>query len=151
MLGLPLMVAVIGGDTYLFRPLVDLYRRAGQQAGHAPEKLKLGLHSLGYVGNTTQEALDAFYPGYAEGMTKIGKERGWAPMTRERFEAQVGEDGALVVGSAEEVAEKILHHSEALGGIDRFTFQMDTAALSHETLMQSIELIGKKVAPLVNA
>jgi len=150
MLGLPLMVAVIGGETYRFRPLVDLYRRAGQQAGHAPEKLKVGLHSLGYVANTTQEAKDAFYPGYAEGMTKIGKERGWAPMTRERFEAQVGEDGALVVGSAEEVAEKILHHSEALGGIERFTFQMDTAALSHETLMQSIELIGKKVSPLVN-
>jgi probable LLM family oxidoreductase len=150
MLGLPLMIAVIGGETYRFRPLVDLYRRAGQQAGHTPEKLKVGLHSLGYVANTTQEAKDAFYPGYAEGMTKIGKERGWAPMTRERFEAQVGEDGALVVGSAEEVAEKILHHSEALGGIDRFTFQMDTAALSHETLIQSIELIGKKVAPLVN-
>jgi probable LLM family oxidoreductase len=150
MLGLPLMVAVIGGETYRFRPLVDLYRKAGRQAGHAPEKLKVGLHSLGYVGSTTQEAVDAFYPGYAEGMTKIGKERGWPPMTRARFEAQIGTDGALVVGSPEEVAKKILNHSEALGGISRFTFQMDSAALPHETLMKSIELIGTKVSPIVN-
>jgi probable LLM family oxidoreductase len=149
-LGLPLMVAVIGGETHQFRPLVDLYREAGKKAGYLPEQLKVGLHSLGYVANTSKEALDDFYPGYAESMTKVGKERGWPPMTRNRFEAQTGPKGALLVGSAEEVAEKIIRHSEALGGISRLTFQMDTAEVSHEKLMQSIELIGTRVKPLVN-
>lgn len=151
MLGLPLMVAIIGGETHRFRPLIDLYRQAGKQAGHAPEKLKVGLHSLGYVGHTTEEALNDYYPGYAETFTRIGKERGWPPVTRQRFESQTGPLGALLVGSADEIAERILRHSEALGGISRLTFQMDNADLSHEKLLQSIELIGKKVAPLVRA
>jgi alkanesulfonate monooxygenase SsuD/methylene tetrahydromethanopterin reductase-like flavin-dependent oxidoreductase (luciferase family) len=149
-LGLPLMVAIIGGETHNFRPLIDLYREAGKKAGHLPEQLKVGMHSLGYVAKTTKEALDDFYPGYAEAMTKIGKERGWAPMTRARFESQLGPKGALLVGSPEEVAEKILRHSEALGGISRLTFQMDTAELPHEKLIQSIELIGAYIKPLIN-
>lgn len=149
-LGLPLMVAIIGGETHRFRPLVDLYREAGKKAGHAPEQLKVGLHSLGYVGNTNEEAIEDFYPGYAAGMTNIGKERGWPPMTRGRFEAQAGKTGALLVGGPQEVAAKILHHAEALGGITRVTFQMDSANLSHEKLMESIDLIGNKVKSLVN-
>ncbi len=149
-LGLPLMVAVIGGETHRFRPLVDLYREAGRKAGFPPEQLKVGMHSLGYVANTTEEALADFYPGYAEAMTRVGKERGWPPMTRDRFESQVGQHGALLVGGAEEVAEKILRHSEALGGLARLTFQMDTAELPHEKLMQAIEFIGGRVKPLVN-
>jgi probable LLM family oxidoreductase len=149
-LGLPLMVAIIGGETHHFRPLVDLYWEAGKKAGHPLEQLKVGMHSLGYVASTTKEALDDFYPGYAEAMTKIGKERGWAPMTRARFEAQLGPKGALLVGSPEEVAEKILRHSESLGGITRLTFQMDTAELPHKKLMQAIELIGTRIKPLVN-
>ncbi len=149
-LGLPLMVAVIGGETHQFRPLVDLYREAGHRAGHSPDKLKVGLHSMGYVSADTKSALDEFYPGYAQAMTNIGKERGWAPMTRARFDAQTGPKGALVIGGAEEVAEKILRHSEALGGITRFTFQMDGAEFPHATLMKAIELIGMKVSPLVN-
>jgi len=148
-LGLPLMVAIIGGETHRFRPLVDLYREAGKKAGYSPEQLKVGMHSLGYVANTTQEALDDFYPGYAEAMTKVGKERGWPPMTRGRFEAQVGPQGALLVGSVEEVAEKILRHADSLGGISRLTFQMDTAEVPHEKLMKSIELIGTRLKPLV--
>ena len=148
-LGLPLMVAIIGGDKHRFRPLVDLYREAGKKAGHLPEQLKVGMHSLGYVANTTQQALDEFYPGYVTAMTKIGRERGWPPMTRTRFEAQIGPEGALIVGSAEEVAEKIIRHSEALGGISRITFQMDTADVPHEKLMQAIELIGTRVKPLI--
>ena len=148
-LGLPLMVAVIGGETHQFRPLVDLYREAGRRAGHAPDKLTVGLHSLGYVAPTTQEARDDFYTGYAKAMDRIGRERGWSPMTRGRFEAQLGPRGALLVGSPEEVSEKILRHSESLGGISRLTFQMDTAELPHEKLLQAIELIGKKVKPLV--
>jgi probable LLM family oxidoreductase len=148
-LGLPLMVAIIGGDTHRFRPLVDLYREAGKRAGYPPEQLKVGMHSLGYVADTTKQALDEFYPGYAAAMTKIGKERGWPPVTRARFESQIGPEGALIVGSAEEVAEKILRHSEALGGISRITFQMDTADVPHEKLMQAIKLIGTRVKPLI--
>lgn len=149
-LGLPLMVAIIGGDTHRFRPLVDLYRQAGKEAGHSPDVLKVGLHSLGYVGNTTEEAVADYYPGYAETFTRIGRERGWPPVTRERFEAQRGPLGAFLVGSPEEVAQKIIRHSEALGGISRVTFQMDNAGLSHEKLLQAIQLIGAKVAPIVN-
>lgn len=150
MLGLPLMVAIIGGETHHFRPLVDLYREAGKKAGHSPEKLTVGIHSLGYVAKTNGEAIDDFYTGYAESMNKIGKERGWPPMTKARFEAQAGATGALLVGSVEDVAEKILRHSEALGGISRLTFQMDTAGVSHEKLMRSIGLIGAGIKPLLN-
>jgi alkanesulfonate monooxygenase SsuD/methylene tetrahydromethanopterin reductase-like flavin-dependent oxidoreductase (luciferase family) len=149
-LGLPLMVAVIGGETHRFRPLVDLYREAGKRAGHAPEKLKVGLHSLGYIAETSEKAVHDFYPGYAETFTKIGKERGWPPTTRGHFEAQNGERGALLVGGPEEIAQKILRHSEALGGISRITFQMDSALLSHQQLLNAIELLGTKVAPIVN-
>jgi probable LLM family oxidoreductase len=148
-LGLPLMVAIIGGETRSFRPLIDLYREAGIKAGHTPEKLKVGLHSLGYVANTMEEAVNDFYPGYAESMTEIGKERGWPPMTRARFDPQMGANGALIIGSPEVVAEKIIRHAEALGGISRLTFQMDSAGLPHDKLMNAIELIGSKVAPLV--
>lgn len=150
MLGLPLMVAIIGGDTHRFRPLVDLYRQAGKKAGHSPEKLKVGLHSLGYVASTTEQAVADYYPGYAEMFTRIGKERGWAPVTKAGFEAQRGPLGAFLVGSAEEVAEKIIRHSNALGGLSRVSFQMDNAGLSHAKLMEAIQLIGLKVSPLVN-
>lgn len=149
MLGLPLMVAIIGGDTHRFRPLVDLYREAGERAGHPSERLKVGLHSLGYVANTMQEVIDDYYPGYAEMFTRIGKERGWAPIRREHFDDQMGPRGSMLIGNPEEVAAKILLHSQALGGIDRVTFQMDNAGLSHEKLMNSIELIGKYVSPIV--
>lgn len=150
-LGLPLMVAVIGGDTHRFRPLVDLYREAGRKAGHAPEKLKVGLHSLGYVAEDLDTAVEEYFPGYAEMFTRIGKERGWPPVTKAHFNSQIGPLGAFLVGSPEEVAAKILRHSEALGGISRVTFQMDNAGLSHEKLLKAIELIGTKVSPLVNA
>jgi probable LLM family oxidoreductase len=148
-LGLPLMVAIIGGETHRFRPLIDLYKEAGIKAGHSAEQLKVGLHSLGYVANTTEEAVETYYPGYAAMFTKIGRERGFAPVTRAGFNAQAGPLGALVVGSPEEVAEKIIRHSKALGGISRFTFQMD-AGMPHEKLKQAIELIGKRVSSLVN-
>jgi probable LLM family oxidoreductase len=148
-LGLPLMVAIIGGETHRFRPLVDLYREAGKRAGFAPEQLKVGLHSLAYVAETTEKAVEEFYPGYAASMTEVGRERGWPPMTRGRFEAQNGPTGALLVGGPEEVAEKILRHAEALGGISRVTLQMDSAELTHGKLMESIQLIGQRVKPLI--
>jgi probable LLM family oxidoreductase len=146
-LGLPLMVAIIGGHTHRFRSLVDLYREAGRRAGHSSDRLKVGVHSLGYVAATTQQAADDFFPGYARAFTDIGKERGWRPVTRADFDAQRGPQGALLVGSPEEVTEKILRHSEALGGVSRFTFQMNAASLPHEKLMQAIELLGTQVAP----
>ena len=148
-LGLPLMVAIIGGDTERFRPLVDLYRNAGREAGFAPEELKVGIHSLGYVADTTEQAAEEYYPGYKETFTRLGRERGWPPVTRPGFDAQRGSKGAYLIGSPEVVAEKIIRHSEALGGVSRFTFQMDNAGLSHEQLMSAIELIGQKVKPLV--
>ncbi len=148
-LGLPLMVAIIGGETHRFRPLIDLYRKAGEKAGHATEQLKVGLHSLGYVAATTSKAVADYYPGYAQTFTRIGKERGWAPVTKEGFEAQRGPRGAFLVGSPDEVGEKILRHSEALGGISRVCFQMDNAGMPHELLMEAIELIGHKIKPMI--
>jgi alkanesulfonate monooxygenase SsuD/methylene tetrahydromethanopterin reductase-like flavin-dependent oxidoreductase (luciferase family) len=148
-LGLPLMVAIIGGDTHRFRPLVDLYRKAGQQAGYAPEQLVVGLHSLGYVAETTREAVEETYPGYARTFNKRALERGGPPVTRAVFDAQLGPLGALLVGTPEEVAAKILRHSKALGGISRVTFQLDIATLPHAKLMQAINLLGTRVAPLL--
>ena len=149
-LGLPLMVAVIGGETARFRPLVDLYREAGHRAGFAPEQLKVGLHSPGYVATSDADAFADYYPGYAELWTKMGRERGWPPVTRAQFDAAAAPKGVLVVGGPKQVAAKLLRHSEALGGVDRFTFQMDNAGLSHEQLLQSIKIIGTEVIPLVN-
>lgn len=147
LLGLPLMVAVIGGETHRFRRAVDLYRAAGAQAGHSPEKLKVGLHSLGYVAPSREEAVNDYFPGYAKTFTRIGRERGWPPVSRERFDAQNGPTGALLVGDPDEVGEKILRHAEALGGVDRVTFQMDNAELPREKLLRSIELIGECIRP----
>jgi probable LLM family oxidoreductase len=148
-LGLPLMVAIIGGETRRFRPLVDLYRETGKRAGFKPEQLKVGVHALGYVATTTKAAVDDFFPGYAQAFTKVGKERGWPPVTRAHFDTLVGPHGALLVGSPEEVAEKILNHSEALGGISRISLQMDVAALPNAKLMEAINLIGTRVAPIL--
>jgi probable LLM family oxidoreductase len=148
-LGLPLMVAIIGGETRRFRPLVDLYREAGRRAGHSPDQLKVGVHALGYVAETTEAAIEDFFPGYARAFTKVGKERGWPPVTRAQFDALRSPNGAGLVGNPEEVAEKILRHSEALGGISRITFQMDVASLPHGKLMQAIELLGTRVAPML--
>jgi probable LLM family oxidoreductase len=146
-LGLPLMVAIIGGEPRRFRPLIDLYREAGRQAGHSSDRLKVGVHSLGYVATTTQEAADDFFPGYARAVASVAQERGWPPVTRAGFDAQRGPHGALLIGNPDEVVEKIIRHSEALGGISRITFQMNAASLPHTKLMQAIEALGTRVAP----
>ena len=148
-LGLPLMIAVIGGETHRFKPLVDMYRESGRRAGHSPEKLKVGLHSLGYVAKSSKQAVEDYFPGYAKTFTRIGRERGWPPVTLKRFKEQNGPTGALMIGNPKEIEEKILRHSEALGGISRFTFQMDNAELSHKQLLKSIELIGQKIKPII--
>src|SRR5262245_47803338 len=146
-LGLPLMVAIIGGEPRRFRPLIDLYRDTGAQHGHPAEKLTIGLHMLGYVDQTTQEAADTFYPGYARAMTDVGKERGWPPMTRASFDAQRGPNGALLIGSPDEVVDKIRRHADALGGVSRITFQMNVASLPQSKMMRAIDAIGARVAP----
>ena len=148
-LGLPLMVAIIGGETADFAPLVELYKKTYRRNGHPADQIKVGMHSLGYVAETSQKAADEFFPGYARAFTEVGKERGWAPVTRADFEAQRGPDGALMVGDPDEVAEKIIHHSKALGGLSRVTFQMDPGAVSQEKSSRSMELIATRVAPLV--
>ncbi|WP_310590032.1 LLM class flavin-dependent oxidoreductase [Dyadobacter chenwenxiniae] len=115
-LGLPLMVAIIGGETERFRLLVDLYRQEGERAGFTPDQLKVGLHSPGYVASTDALAVSEYYPGYAELWTKLGRERGWPPVTKNQFDALIAPRGVLVVGGPERVAEKLLRHSKALGG-----------------------------------
>lgn len=148
-LGLPLMVAIIGGETRRFRPLIDLYREAGKRAGHPAERLKVGMHSPGYVAATSEAAADDYFPGFARAIRDIGSERGWGAFTRRDFDAQLGPGGALLIGDPEQVAEKLVRHSEALGGVSRVTFQMNAASLPQEKLMQSIELIATRVAPAV--
>lgn len=147
LLGLLLMVAIIGGKTRRFRPLIDLYREAGRRAGHLADQLKVGIHSLGYVAERTQEAADDFFSGYAHTMTEVGKERGWLEVTRVDFDAQRDPQGALLIGDPDEVVEKIVRHSKTLGGISRITFMMNAASLPHVKLMRAIELIGTRVAP----
>lgn len=150
-LGLPLMIAIIGGSFERFRPLVDLYREAGNRAGHSPETLKVGVHAMGFVGETDTAAKDAFFPGWAHLTTKIGRERGWSPPTRQQFEAMTGPQGAFLVGDPKTVAAKMLQASEALGGVSRITFQMSTASLDTAAMKTSIELLGAEVAPIVRA
>ena len=123
--------------------------KTGHRAGHSPEQLKVGIHSLGYVADTTAQAADEFFPGYARAFTDIGKERGWPPTTRRQFDAQRGPTGALIIGDAETVAEKILTINQDLGGISRLTFQMSVASLPHAKLMHAIEILGAQVAPVV--
>jgi alkanesulfonate monooxygenase SsuD/methylene tetrahydromethanopterin reductase-like flavin-dependent oxidoreductase (luciferase family) len=143
------MVAIIGGEPHRFRPMIDLYYEAGKRAGHAREQLKVGIHAIGYVADTTEQAADEFFPGYADAFTKIGKERGWPPTTRAHYDALCGPTGALVIGDAATAAEKILRINESLGGIARLSFQMSVATLPHAKLMRATEIIGGQVVPLI--
>ena len=150
-MGLPLMIAIIGGSFDRFRPLVDLYYEAGARAGHARETLKVGVHAMGFVGDTDRAAGDAFYPGWAHLTATIGRERGWSAPTRAQFDAMAGPGGAFLVGAPETVAEKMLRANEELGGISRITFQMSTASLDTPGMKRAIELLGTEVAPIVRA
>ncbi len=144
-MGLPLMVAIIGGEPHRFGPLVNLYREAGRRAGFGATDLKVGIHALGYVAETDAKAADEFFPGYAAAFTKIGRERGWPPVTRRQFDALLGETGALIVGGPETVAKKIKHYDKVLGGISRMNLQMSVAGMRHEQLMGSVRLMGEEV------
>lgn len=148
-LGLPLVVAIIGGQARHFRPLIDLYRDAGRRAGHAAERLAVGIHSIGFIANSAPEAIETFWPGYQETFGRIGRERGWPPPTRAQFEAQCSHAGALMVGDSEAVAAKILAEHASLGGFSRMSILLDNRRLTHRQILRAIELLGTRVAPLV--
>jgi probable LLM family oxidoreductase len=150
-LGLPLMVAIIGGSFDRFRPLIEVYRAAGRAAGHAPEILRVGIHAMGFVAATDEAARDAFFPGWAHMFTEIGRERGWPRATRAQFDAMCGPHGAFLIGSPQTVRDKIRSANEALGGISRLTFQMSSAMLEPAAMRRSIELLGSEVAPAFRA
>jgi probable LLM family oxidoreductase len=151
MLGLPLTVAIIGGEPHRFRPLVELYREAGRRAGHAPESLDVAVHSIGYVAETDEQAGDELWPAYSHTFGRIGRERGWGPMTRAAFDAQRGPAGAFVVGSPETAATKLRHIDEALGGVSRVSLMMSGGPIAHEKMLRSIELLGTEVKPRTEA
>lgn len=146
LLGLPLVIAIIGGEPARFAPLADLYRRALEQGGHPP--LPIAVHAHGYIADTEEQAIADFYPSYAEAMTKLGRERGWSPMTPDRFDAMRGPEGSLVLGNPEQVADKIAAMKSALG-IDRFMLHISVGAMEHDDVLGSIEKLGSKVAPLL--
>jgi probable LLM family oxidoreductase len=147
-LGLPMALAIIGGGPERFVPLVDLYREAASRAGHDPTQLPIGINSHTYVADTAEQARDEVFPSYAAMMTRIGRERGWPGMTREQFEALCSPRGALLVGSPEQVVEKILFEHE-LFGHQRFLAQISVGAMPHAKVMRAIELLGAEVAPAV--
>ena len=144
-LGLPLMIAIIGGEPARFQPLVELYREAGERAGQDADTLKVGINTHAFVGDDA-----AFAPHYMAMMSRIGRERGWPPMTQQQYAALRSPQGALAVGEPEEVAEKILYEHE-LFGHDRYLAQMSVGAVAHEDALKSIERFGTEVAPLVRA
>jgi probable LLM family oxidoreductase len=144
--GLPLMLAIIGGEPMQFAPYVDLYRRALKEFGQ--DDRPVGVHAHGHVARTDREALDECWPHYAEAHATIGRERGWPAMSREQFEAGAGPDGALFIGAPETVAAKIVRLVQGLG-LARFDVKYSAGTLPHELLMRSIELFGSEVAPLV--
>ncbi len=148
LLGLPLAIAIIGGQPERFAPLARLYREAASQAGHDPARLPISINSHTYVAETSRQASDEYFPTYAAMMNRIGRERGWAPMSRAQFEAGRSPRGALVVGSPEEVAEKILFEHE-LFDHQRFMAQISVGTLAHDKVMRAIELFGTEVAPAV--
>lgn len=146
--GLPMALAIIGGSPARFAPFADLYRRAYEKAGHDMGALQLGINSHVYIDETSQKARDEFYPPYAAVMDQIGRERGWAGMNRQQFDASTTKQGALLVGSPQEVTEKILYEYE-LFGHTRFLAQMSLGAMPHDKILKAIELLGTKVAPEV--
>ena len=146
-LGLPMALAIIGGMPERFAPFAEIHRRAAVEAGHAPPPLSINSH--GFIAPTSQEAADIAFPAFARMMDRIGRERGWPPMSRAAFEASRRIEGANLVGSPAEVAEKILFQ-HSIFGHDRFLIQFSVGTLPHADVMRSIELFGTEVAPLVH-
>lgn len=147
-LGVPLALAIIGGEPHRFAPLIQLYRDTAQQAGHNPETLQVGINSHVFIADTTQQAADVFFPSYADIMSRIGRERGWGPMSRGQFEAMRGKRGSLLVGSPQEIIDKIMYQYELFHNT-RFLAQMSVGSVPHKQMMRSIELFGTQVAPVI--
>lgn len=148
--GLPVALAIIGGQPDRFKLFADLHRRTLVESGYDPAEVPLSVHAHGYIADSTEQAVEEFYPSYAAAMTRIGRERGWGPMTREQFDWMRGPEGSLVLGDPETVAEKILRWKEVLG-VNRFELHVSVGTLDHDQVLRNIELLGTKVAPLVRA
>jgi alkanesulfonate monooxygenase SsuD/methylene tetrahydromethanopterin reductase-like flavin-dependent oxidoreductase (luciferase family) len=146
--GLPVALAIIGGSPDRFRVLADLHRRTLVESGYDPEEVPLSVHGHGFVADSTEQAAEEFYPSYAAAMTRIGRERGWGPMTREQYDMLRRPDGSLVLGDPKTVADKIVRWREVLG-VNRFELHISVGTLPHEKVLRSIELLGNEVAPLV--
>lgn len=147
-LGLPLMLAIIGGMPEQFVPFINLYKSSAQKTGRDPGRLQFGVNNHMYVGENAQEAADVFYPYYAEMMNRVGRERGWPPLSRSQYEKARAPEGALMVGSVQQVIDKILYEQELFGNT-RFLAQASVGTVPHKLVMRSIELFGSKVAPAV--
>lgn len=147
-LGLPLVLAIIGGSPFQFSRVVDFYKQMGIKAGHSEDKLKVATNSHGFIWDTDQEAKDMFFPAISQSMTNIGRERGWGAYSRDNYERMIEPDGALYIGSPETVAAKIIELKKRMG-IDRFTLQTPVGTMPHEQVLRTIELFGTKVAPIV--
>lgn len=145
-LGLPMALAIIGGQPAQFKPFADLHKRGAEENGK--EKQALSINSHGFIAETSQEAADVAFPAFKQVMDKIGRERGWSPMTRQQFDASIGLHGANVVGSPQQVIDKILYQYEIFGH-DRFLIQMSVGSIPHKKLLRSIELFATEVAPAV--
>ncbi|NII24346.1 LLM class flavin-dependent oxidoreductase [Pseudoflavitalea sp. X16] len=147
-LGVPLALAIIGGEPHRFAPLIQLYRDTAQQAGHSPETLQVSINSHVFIADTSQQAADVFFPSYADIMSRIGRERGWGPMSRGQFEVMRGKRGSLLVGSPQEIIDKIMYQYELFHNT-RFLAQMSVGSVPHKQMMRSIELFGTQVAPVI--
>lgn len=147
-LGLPLALAIIGGTPERFVPLVQLYRESARRAGHDPETLQIGINSHGFIAESSAEAAEAAFPPYVDVMGRIGRERGWPPPTRAQYDAERSRRGALLIGSPQEVIDKILFEHELFGNT-RFLLQLSVGTMPHAKLLRAIELYGTEVAPVV--
>jgi len=148
--GLPVALAIIGGNPDRFAPFADLHRRTLLESGHDPAQAPLAVHAHGYIADTAEQAADEYYNPYAVAMTQLGRERGWGPMTHAQFEMMQAPSGSLVLGDVETVAKKIIRMKEVLG-IDRFMLHVSVGTLPHEQVLHSIELLGTEVAPRVES
>ncbi len=148
--GLPVALAIIGGNPDRFAPFADLHRRTLLESGHDPAQAPLAVHAHGYIADTAERAADEYYNPYAVAMTQLGRERGWGPMTHAQFEMMRAPGGSLVLGDVETVAKKIIRMKEVLG-IDRFMLHVSVGTLPHEQVLHSIELLGTEVAPRVES
>ncbi|MGV6935194.1 LLM class flavin-dependent oxidoreductase [Paenibacillus sp. CMM36] len=148
LLGLPLVLAIIGGSPVQFAPLVELYKKAARHAGHDASLLPVASHSHGFIAETTELAADKFFPSTQQSMNVLGRERGWGPYTRSSFDAARSFEGALYVGDSDTVAQKIIHLRKQVG-ITRFLLHVPVGTMLHDDVMRAIELLGTEVAPRV--